>query len=647
MSKTRLVVAVALFLSLMSGGGGSGLAQPRIPEAWQAPEIPADLEWLNTPAPLSLRQLRGKVVILDFWTYACINCMHNIPELKRLEKEFPNELVIIGVHSGKYLTERNTNNIRQALLREGIEHPTVNDYRYDVRDQYKVRSWPTTVLVDPAGIVSWGKSGEGVYAAFHDRVKSLVDSFSAKGLLDRKPIETRPERARSTVLSFPGKVLAEQDADRLFIADSNHNRIIISTFDGKILDVAGSGEVGTSEGSFPQAQFNHPQGMAFDRAKNLLYVADTENHMLRRLDLGARTVTTLAGSGEQAREPSPKGIGRNVLLRSPWDLILDGDSLYVAMAGSRQIYLHNLKTGETAPYAGTSREGIVDGPLASAELAQPSGLASDGKKLYVADAESSSVRTVDLQAGGNVGTIVGRDLFEFGDKDGIGDEVRLQHPLGIALTGGELYVADTYNNKIKRVSPGSRSSTTFAGTGAPDLVDGDAAQFDEPGGISASGDMLFVADTNNHVIRTIDLKTKRVSTLALQGVEKLAMTRTSAYRGEVVQLPGRKLAPGKSTLTIDLKLPARHKLNEGAPTSIRVDTGVGQPQQISRPTFPKAVALDLAASGTVQVDLSVYYCEAGKESLCYIKETRLVMPVDVGAGAPSEARIEYAVPTTP
>src|SRR5713101_6139608 len=266
----------------------------------RAPELVGGRGWLNTEKPLSLAALKGKVVLLDFWTYCCINCMHIIPDLKKLERKYPNELVVIGVHSAKFTAEKGTDNIRQAILRYEIEHSVVNDHEMQIWQEYTVRSWPTLFLIDPAGKVVAYMSGEGVYTQFDRYIAKVIETFDAKKMIDRRPLNLKLERQRApaSVLAFPGKVLADEKSKQLYIADSNHNRIVVvSLDDSSVTEVIGSGEIGLSDGSFETAAFNHPQGMALDGS--ILYVADTENHALRAIDLGKRTVTTIPGTGEQ------------------------------------------------------------------------------------------------------------------------------------------------------------------------------------------------------------------------------------------------------------------------------------------------------------------------------------------------------------
>ncbi len=487
----------------------------------RAPEFPKGMEWLNTSQPVTMASLKGKVVVLDFWTYCCINCMHVLPDLKKLEHKYPRELVVIGVHSAKFDTEKETENIRQAILRYEIEHPVVNDNQMRIWQQWGVHAWPTVFLVDPEGKVAGYTSGEGIYEPFDQAISKLISEFDAKGLISREPIRFDMERDKMPTmpLSFPGKVLADEVSGRLFIADSNHNRIVITSLEGNLLEVVGCGKTGLKDGSFAEACFDHPQGMALDG--NMLYVADTENHALRKVDLEAKTVSILAGTGKRADQYNVSGKGPETALNSPWDLVVHQSALYIAMAGSHQIWRMDLASGLIGPYAGNGREARVDGPLRSASLAQPSGITTDGRKLYFADSEISSIRSAGLDPDGKVETIVGLDLFEFGDVDGVGPSVRLQHPLGVTWHEGVLYVADTYNNKIKRIIPQTQVATSFLGSGKEGYQDGKEPLFNEPGGLSVANRKLFIADTNNHVIRVADLARKEVRTLKLEPEEKL------------------------------------------------------------------------------------------------------------------------------
>ena len=614
-----------------------------------APDFPPDAEWINVSAPVRMADLRGKIVLLDFWTYGCINCIHVIPDLKRLEAEYPNALVVIGVHSAKFTNEGETENIRRIVRRYEVEHPVINDRDFFVWNRYGVRAWPTFILIDPFGKVVGQLSGEPLYPRIQPIIDTMAREYGAAGALNPAPLpQWSPEMARddhTAPLRFPGKVLADAAGNRLFISDSNNNRIVVARLDTyEVLDVIGSGEEGLRDGDFATAQFFRPQGLAL--SGTTLYVADTENHALRAIDLAARTVTTVAGTGKQGFDRDTSGPGPQVALSSPWDVVVHAGKVYIAMAGPHQLWVYDIASGQVGPYAGSGREALIDGPLRQAAMNQPSGIDTDGTVLYFADPEASAIRTADLDPAGEVRTIVGTGLFDFGDVDGVGDKVRLQHALGVTVADdGFLYVADTYNNKIKRVDPVTRESTTFLGTGEPGFADGTPPQFYEPGGIDYADGKLYIADTNNHAIRVADLITGVVSTVTFPNVERLqsAPPATSdftggAFQGEgTILLAPQTVAAGPGTLLIDLKMPAGYKLNNLAPfTATWPDDPVAQipPEarnlRLVEPELPVQVPVTFAPGQTeLALDLTVYWCEAVNETLCFVDRATLVLPLTV------------------
>jgi len=422
----------------------------------------------------------------------------------------------VGVHSAKFPNEAASESLAEAVARHGIRHPVVNDGDFAIWQRYGVRAWPTLVLVDPQGYVVGEVAGEGHGPALREAIQGLIAEHRQAGTLrvDGRPFALRhPAPPSESFLAYPGKVLADVAHHRLFIADSGHHRIVIADPAGQVRAVAGTGEAGIADGPFATARFRHPQGMAL--AGEHLYVADTENHAIRRLDLRARTVETVAGTGEQAMGRPREGAGRVVALNSPWDLVSRNGTLYIAMAGCHQIWAMELTNGALTPFAGSGREELRDGPRLEAGLNQPSGLATDGQTLFVADSEASAIRVITFADFGRVTTLVGEGLFEFGDVDGTGPAVRLQHPLGIAVLGGACYIADTYNHKIKRLYPALRGVETVLGTGKPGRGEGAQPTFFEPGGLSAATGRLYIADTNNHRICVADLATQTVAVLPL------------------------------------------------------------------------------------------------------------------------------------
>ena len=444
--------------------------------------------------------------------------MHVFPQLRKLEQKYAGELAVIGVHSAKFNAEKSTDNVRRAILRYEIEHPVINDADFMVWQQYAVRAWPTLMFIGPDGKVIGKHEGEFPFEALDNVLQSMIAEYDSIGEIDRKPLEFNLESAREweRPLSFPGKVLASKHG--LFVSDSNHNRIVWSDLDGNVKAVIGAGTRGLKDGPAAEAEFYDPQGCDLDWPR--LFVADTKNHAIRVVDLESLKVRTLAGTGEQSAGFHTGGNGHFVALKSPWDVTKVDNKLYIAMAGFHQLWQLDLTTRDVSVHAGNGRERITDGPLNRAELAQPSGITSDGTTIYFSDSETSSIRTASVDPMGAVNTLIGLDLFTFGDVDGIGDDARLQHPIGIDLYERALWITDSYNNKIKRIDPDTRLCRTVFGSGENGDDDGSAqeASFFEPGGVSAYQGRLYIADTNNHAIRVADLDSNEVRTLPIHGL---------------------------------------------------------------------------------------------------------------------------------
>jgi hypothetical protein len=435
--------------------------------------------------------------------------------LRRLEHEFADVLTVIGVHAGKYPTERSTEQIRFATHRLGVTHPVVNDRQFRFWRRYEVQAWPTLVFVGPTGEYLGSHAGEASYEGLVNAVGELVASAERGGALRRgigsaagggAPGTGSGERGapgRAEGLRFPTKLVAG-GAGRLFVADTGHDRVLGIRLDpamaaGTIETVIGSGAPALRDGGFAEACFTRPHGLAFDG--HTLFIADSGNHAVRAADLETRTVRTLAGTGERAQavpwNPAP---GLTTPLASPWDLALVGPGLYIAMAGLHQLWVLDVVEETVRAFAGSGREHVSDGVLRAARLAQPSALAAVGDRLYFADAESSAVRWADLATPFGeraVHTVVGTGLFDFGDRDGAGDEVRLQHVSGLAPWGGGLVLADTYNHRLKLVDPASRRVAAWT-------TAEECGGLNEPEGVAVVDGRVVVADTNRHRLVVVE-----------------------------------------------------------------------------------------------------------------------------------------------
>lgn len=477
----------------------------------KAVEFPSSGTWLNVESPLTLEKLRGQVVLLDFWTYCCINCIHVLDDLKWLEKTYNNDpFVVIGVHSAKFENEKEPKNISAAIERYEIEHPVFVDNEHYLWDRYLIRAWPSFVLIGPDGKLISKISGEGRREYLSDAISQALREGAKKGILAEKKFESvKPVRQNKNRLSFPGK-LAFGESRELFISDSNNNRVLVtelvSSSRAKIVESIGDGEAGLIDGNFKTARLRKPQGIAYDKGR--LYIADTENHVIRLTQLDEKVVSTIAGEGGMGYNWNYRGPALSVKLNSPWDLKSDGKYLYVAMAGTHQIWRYAIGENTIEVYAGTGAENLLDGPLMSANFAQPSGLYLEGKRLYVADSEVSAVRCIDLDEK-IVKTLVGSGLFSFGHVDGNLSRALLQHPLGIDGEAKKLYVADTYNHAVRRIDLLTRKIDTLVQGHSGGLCyigdsNCDVLGLFEPNDVKYHEGLLYIADTNNHLVRVFD-----------------------------------------------------------------------------------------------------------------------------------------------
>jgi len=481
-----------------------------------APEIARPgLEWFNVPAPLPIASLKGRIVILDFWTEGCINCIQILPTLKRIEEQFPTEVVVIGVHSPKFANEKNAASVKDAIQRYGIRHPIIHDPAMTVWRAYGIQAWPTLVVVgsdgEPAGAISGEPDPDKLLAA----IANLVGKYKDAGALKPARLDLAIPSGPAGRFLFPGKLkLVPGTPRRWALADGGHNQIVLLDDSGNELARYGCGAASFQDGPRREASFNHPQGLI--ASQDEIFVADTENHAVRRIDIASGEITTLAGTGKRGMPLGSAAPGNTTALASPWDLEIKAEQLFIANAGTHQIGVLDLKTAEVARLAGSGAEGLDDGRAASASLAQPSGLALSpgGGTLYLADCESSAIRAITLTLDPQLMTIVGAGLFDFGWVNGDFRKARLQHSLGVAVDGTRLLVADTYNSAIREIDLSKRKVSDFDG-GKFTCVDSLCIPMREPAGIiTDSAERVLVVDTGNHRVDEYRPATKTYHTWA-------------------------------------------------------------------------------------------------------------------------------------
>lgn len=589
----------------------------------QSYKLMSQLEWLNVSRPLEADDLIGKVVLLDFWTYCCINCIHILPDLKKLEKDFPTELAVIGVHSAKFEQEQDTKNIREAIGRYQIEHPVINDYQFLLWQKFGINSWPSFVILDAEGKLRGQTSGEGQYEKLRSAIAELVEEARAANKLktDTK-LPLKMEKFESKALSFPGKMISDGATGKFWLSDSNHNRILRMDTAGEVDLVIGSSRAGLRDGGFADSQFQQPQGLAL--TGSTLYVADTGNHALRKIDLRTQKVSTVAGNGKRGYQNNPSGPISKYQLASPWDLDLNDNILAIAMAGTHQIWQLNLKTMKVSVLAGSGVENLEDGAAISASLAQTSGLSSYQNSLYFVDSETSSVRVLEK---GRVRTLIGQGLFEFGKKDGDQSQARLQHPLGIAASADKLYVADTYNNDIRVYD---LQAKTLSSLNIPNLL--------EPNDVLLKENSLWIVDTNHHQIKRYDLATRKIESIAVSAPEIPPEMESRQVYSQLPFLPNLKESsvegglqnPKKIRLSVSLKLRAGFHLNEKAPSRWELLNYYGKgfevltSGKVTKNNFEILVERPKEIGREMILDLSAYFCpvNSSPDAVCEIKSFR-------------------------
>ena len=576
---------------------------------------------------MTLAELRGKIVLLDFWTFCCINCLHVLDELRELEEKHRDTLVIVGVHSPKFVHEAEHQAVVDAVDRYDVRHPVLDDPELATWKQYAVRAWPTLVVIDPEGYVVAQHAGEGHAHAIASLVTELEAEHAAKGTLRRGDSPYVPPVAEPGVLRFPGKAVRLPSGGYL-VADSGHHSLVELAEDGETpVRRIGSGDRGFADGPAGDARFSEPQGLALLPDGGIV-VADTVNHALRRVDPATGEVTTLAGTGRQWWQNSPtSGPGREVDLSSPWDVAWFDDRVWVAMAGTHQLWTYDPAAGTVAVAAGTTNEGLVDGPAAEAWFAQPSGLAATADRLWVADSETSSLRHVSRETDGSytVSTAVGTGLFDFGHRDGEAAQALLQHPLGVtALPDGSVAVADTYNHALRRFDPATGEVTTLA------------TDLREPSGaLVVDGDIVVVESARHRLTR-----------LRLPE-EALAVTAT-AHR---TQRPATEVAPGRLDLDVIFTPPAGQKLDESYGPATRLLVSSTPPELLldgagADTALHRSLRLDGSVTeGVLHISAMAASCDddpAIEYPTCHVHQQDWGVPVRLVPGAASRLPLVLA-----
>ncbi len=591
-----------------------------------------EVKWLNVSRPLEKSDLKDRVILLDFWTYACVSCIENIPEIKKLEKEFGNKLAVIGVHSGKFENEKDLSSIKKAILRYDITHPVLQDAEMKVWHSFKVKAWPTLILINPHGNIVKTYSAEDDFETIHRDVKKQVAKFKYEIKREALPITLEKYDLVSNVLSFPTKLeyaaefsYKSAKAPALLIANTGKNNIIASNMLGGIITKIGSGKEGFEDGSFDVASFRFPQGLLY--SDNKLYVADSGNHALRVIDFMQGSVSTLIGSGKKGKAIEVGRVleAKDVELSSPSDIEFfpDRKHIVIANAGSNQILSFDIDNNSISVLAGNGSKGNEDGEDANNSLAQTSDMSSYNGKLYFIDSDSSSLRVLDEK--GAVKTLIGQGLAKFGHANGQAKAALMQHPLGLMVDDTGAYISDSFNHAIRKYDFASGQIRDLAGFNGRGESLGSKTQFNEPDGIISVIDRFYIADSNNN--RIIILSRGNLTSELLDVIPPLKLPKESFLQ----YLPNlQKIAEAEvkaeSVVKLNLQVKEGWKINESGPSFMNLLELVKDHQANLLASFDWSVVAKkkielpkLAAQKNYVLQGVIYYCETKKNALCYVK----------------------------
>ncbi|MCS6904970.1 MAG: redoxin domain-containing protein [Bacteroidia bacterium] len=477
-----------------------------------APKIPNDVVWLNTQQSIDIHELKGKTIILAFWNWECIEGYAAFIALAKLQKEFPNTLVI-HVHSPHFEAHKDLSFIQEHIVRYEISEPVIVDNKFHLCQAYGIQGWPSVAIIDPLGKIAGTFWGEDMYENLKPVLAGLSYEFSLFGIINFKPLSfsTILLSRDKERLSFPTKIIFAPERNSFFISDTSNHRIIECSREGKVLQVIGNGKKGNKDGTFEEATFFAPQGLAWDSARNMLYVADTLNHLIRKVDFSTGNVSTIAGSLYHRYIPIKKGKANEMALHTPLDIFLQGDNLYIAMGGLHQIWVLNLNSNDMYLHCGSGFQQLIDGHSLKAALALPNSIFIYNNILFFTEGENSSLRYLEND---QVKTFIGKGLFEYGDREGPVETAALQYPQALAIHENKVFIADSYNHKIKVLDLEQRIVYTLVGTGKKGNknASGLTSEIAAPAGLVYCDNALYFTDTHNSCVKRYDFTQDRVDT---------------------------------------------------------------------------------------------------------------------------------------
>ncbi len=596
--------------------------------------------WINTSRALELSDLKDRVILVHFWSYACVSCFHVLPEIKKLENEFGNRLTVIGVHSGKFDNEKNLDSITKAVLRYDISHAVIDDSDLKIWNNFDIKAWPSFVLINPHGSIEEVYQGSDSVEKMVKDTKELINDYRYEITRDALPIVLEKNKIAKRVLNYPTKIeyaayfaYKGHNAPALFIANTGQNKVLAVSLTGEIIAQIGSGRDEFEDGSFENASFNSPTGLLYHDSK--LYVADSGNNALREIDFKEENVATLIGSGRKGSiiEKGPIN-SDDVELSSPTDIEFYPDNTKIAIAnsGSHQILQYNIAKQEISILAGDGNEGLIDGIYPKNSLAQTADLAVYEDKLYFIDSESSALRVLDKD--GEVKTLIGKGLFDFGHKNGKKDMALMQHPLGLTIDDTGVYIVDSFNHVVRRygLSTGEIQDV-IGGKKGSTLGSPENTGFDEADGIVSILDRFYIVDSNNN--RIVIVNRNKLTSEILDVMPQLQLPRDGflQYLPNLYKAAPIKVADEKNILKIDLK--QGWKINELGPSFINLLEMTDNKKANLIATFDWTMIINdelklpkLGKDKKYVLQGTIYYCENKKNALCYISSYEQELEVD-------------------
>jgi thiol-disulfide isomerase/thioredoxin len=589
-------------------------------------------EWLNSARKIEVDDLKNRVILVDFWTHACVNCLHMVPEIKKLEEQFGDRLTVIGVHSGKFDNEKSVESIKKAVLKYNIEHLVVNDADFKIWDSFGVKSWPTMILLNAKGQVVKKYEGEVAGKVIAKDVEKLVKKYSFQLNRNALPIVLEKNKAVDHVLKFPSGIEFARNfsykniikTNALVVANTGKNSILVTSLNGDTLLEIGSETAGSEDGDIANASFDAPHGLLFK--DNILYVADTGNHAVRKIDFKAGKVTTIAGTKNKGLAITNDGKALEANLSSPWDLEFfpDSNHIIISNSGTHQLLKLNIAGETISPFAGNGNEDLLDGKYPDNALAQPNGLSAFGGNLYFVDSETSALRVVDKS--GMVKTLVGRGLFDFGHKNGAAKEALMQHPVALSADDTGVYIADTHNHVIRKFDLKSGQLADFSGDLRGDGIGGRKnTSYDEPEAMIAVLDKFYIADTNNG--RVVELNRGVGTSRVIDIIPPSKMPR----EGLLEYLPNLEKIPSvavkeQSEVKLNFEMKKGWKINESAPSFFNLVEVKNEKEANLVASFDgemiksgSVVLPKLSKKRIYYLQGTVYYCEDKTNALCLIK----------------------------